>query len=251
MPVAVAAVALGLRRRAPPSVRPPGAEPGLRWGLLFDELDGADDAEYVRAIELIYEGYLFHYRESRVCAAGERAVPRERTARRRLPLRARPAHRRRARRRGRRRAAGASHGRLLVPAQRAGARSPPTTPCGRTPWAASPPCARASARPSGRAALRARSTRLWPRAARIDVPALARDEARRSACATPRHSRARSTPRRRTGGLTWTCAPSSACSNARASWRACAPRSTRISRWPRSPTAPARRTGRRCSSSAR
>jgi hypothetical protein len=42
----------------------------LRWGGLFDELDGGDDAEYVCAVELIYEGYLLHYRESRACLSG-------------------------------------------------------------------------------------------------------------------------------------------------------------------------------------
>ncbi len=40
-----------------------------RWGLLFEQLDDTGDADYVCAIELIYEGYLFHYRESRVCAS--------------------------------------------------------------------------------------------------------------------------------------------------------------------------------------
>lgn len=50
---------------------PPAPGPAeLRWGLLFEELDGVADEGYVRAIELIYEGYLFHYRESRVCACG-------------------------------------------------------------------------------------------------------------------------------------------------------------------------------------
>jgi hypothetical protein len=53
---------------------PPLAEPratgapALRWGLLFDALDGDGDQGYVTAIELIYEGYLYHYRESRVSA---------------------------------------------------------------------------------------------------------------------------------------------------------------------------------------
>ena len=48
---------------------PPAATPAtLRWGPLFDALDGDDDGDddYVSAVELIYEGYLFHYRESRV-----------------------------------------------------------------------------------------------------------------------------------------------------------------------------------------
>jgi hypothetical protein len=42
--------------------------PVLRWGLLFAALDGAWDEDYVRAVELIYEGYLYHYREERVTA---------------------------------------------------------------------------------------------------------------------------------------------------------------------------------------
>ena len=40
--------------------------PALRGGLLFAALDGAWDEEYVRAVEFIYEGYLYHYREERV-----------------------------------------------------------------------------------------------------------------------------------------------------------------------------------------
>ncbi len=70
MAVAIAPVTQGLREAGVPFGPPAAAEPELRWGLLFDELDGAGDAEYVRAVELIYEGYLFHYRESRVCACG-------------------------------------------------------------------------------------------------------------------------------------------------------------------------------------
>jgi hypothetical protein len=46
-------------------VSPPAT---LRWGPLFAALDGLDDQDYVTAVELIYEGYLFHYRESRVSA---------------------------------------------------------------------------------------------------------------------------------------------------------------------------------------
>jgi hypothetical protein len=47
---------------------PAAAPVPLRWGLLFDALDGDGDGadDYVHAIELIYEGYLFHYRQSRV-----------------------------------------------------------------------------------------------------------------------------------------------------------------------------------------
>jgi hypothetical protein len=71
--VAVASVTRGLREAGAAFGPLAGPEPGLRWGLLFDELDGADDADYVRAVELIYEGYLFHYRQSRVCAGVEGA----------------------------------------------------------------------------------------------------------------------------------------------------------------------------------
>jgi hypothetical protein len=42
--------------------------PTLRWGLLFGAL-AAWDERYVTALELMYEGYLLHYRESRVVAA--------------------------------------------------------------------------------------------------------------------------------------------------------------------------------------
>ena len=53
----------------PPIADPPLAgSPALRWGLLFDALDSDGDQGYVTAIELIYEGYLYHYRESRVSA---------------------------------------------------------------------------------------------------------------------------------------------------------------------------------------
>jgi hypothetical protein len=46
----------------------PGAAPAPRWGALYEELDpGADDA-FATDIELIYEGYLLHYRESRAVA---------------------------------------------------------------------------------------------------------------------------------------------------------------------------------------
>jgi hypothetical protein len=66
--VDVAAVATGLGE-AGAAFGPPAPSPAeLRWGALFDELDGGDDTEYVTGIELIYEGYLFHYRRSRVCA---------------------------------------------------------------------------------------------------------------------------------------------------------------------------------------
>jgi hypothetical protein len=57
------------RAFGPPLADPPAAgAPALRWGLLFEVLDGGGDQGYVTAIELIYEGYLYHYRESRVSA---------------------------------------------------------------------------------------------------------------------------------------------------------------------------------------
>jgi hypothetical protein len=45
---------------------PKASSATLRWGLLFDALDDGDDNGYVTAVELIYEGYLFHSRQSRV-----------------------------------------------------------------------------------------------------------------------------------------------------------------------------------------
>lgn len=51
----------------PPLADPPSVDtPTLRWGPLFDALDGGGDQGYVTAIELIHEGYLYHFRESRV-----------------------------------------------------------------------------------------------------------------------------------------------------------------------------------------
>lgn len=48
---------------------PAPTPPVLRWGPLFADLSGWDD-DYVRGIELIYEGYLFHYRQDRVTVPG-------------------------------------------------------------------------------------------------------------------------------------------------------------------------------------
>ncbi len=45
---------------------PEGAGLELRWGPLFAALGGLDDDGYVEAIELIYEGYLLHYRRDRL-----------------------------------------------------------------------------------------------------------------------------------------------------------------------------------------
>jgi len=38
----------------------------LRWGPLFAALDRRDDGAFLEAIELIYEGYLVHYRTGRL-----------------------------------------------------------------------------------------------------------------------------------------------------------------------------------------
>jgi hypothetical protein len=53
----------------------PAAAPAPRWGALYAELGvgpgggaGADVASYATDVELIYEGYLLHYRESRALA---------------------------------------------------------------------------------------------------------------------------------------------------------------------------------------
>jgi len=66
--VDAAAVAAGLSAAGLAFGPPPAAPAALRWGPLFDALDGDGDGDddYVTAVELIYEGYLFHYRESRV-----------------------------------------------------------------------------------------------------------------------------------------------------------------------------------------
>lgn len=52
---------------------PPAVAPEPRWGALYKELDPAGDAAFAVDIELIYEGYLLHYRESRALslAAGD------------------------------------------------------------------------------------------------------------------------------------------------------------------------------------
>jgi hypothetical protein len=73
VPAAVAAVVEGLVEAGAVFGPPAAVEPELRWGPLFDALDGQGDTDYVRAVELIYEGYLFHYRRSRVCAVGAQA----------------------------------------------------------------------------------------------------------------------------------------------------------------------------------
>ena len=51
----------------------PAAAPEPRWGALYAELDAGADEAFATDIELIYEGYLLHYRESRALDA--RAPP--------------------------------------------------------------------------------------------------------------------------------------------------------------------------------
>jgi hypothetical protein len=46
----------------------PAATPQPRWGALYVELDAGADEAFATDIELIYEGYLLHYRESRAVA---------------------------------------------------------------------------------------------------------------------------------------------------------------------------------------
>jgi hypothetical protein len=66
--VDASAVAVGLRAAGSAFGLPSARPATLRWGPLFDALDGNGDDDYVQAVELIYEGYLFHYRQSRVSA---------------------------------------------------------------------------------------------------------------------------------------------------------------------------------------
>jgi hypothetical protein len=46
----------------------PAVAPEPRWGALYEELDPGDDGAYATDIELVFEGYLLHYRESRAIA---------------------------------------------------------------------------------------------------------------------------------------------------------------------------------------
>jgi len=64
--VDAAVVAAGLSAAGLAFGPPPATPAALRWGPLFDALDGDGDDDYATAVELIYEGYLFHYRQSRV-----------------------------------------------------------------------------------------------------------------------------------------------------------------------------------------
>jgi hypothetical protein len=67
--VSATAVEAGLRAAAAPFVASaPAAPVALRWGPFFAALDGAGDEGFVEAVELIYEGYLVHYRSGRLAA---------------------------------------------------------------------------------------------------------------------------------------------------------------------------------------
>lgn len=60
-------VEAGLYAVAAPFATGPSTPPvALRWGPLFAALAGTEDAGFVEAIELIYEGYLVHYRSGRL-----------------------------------------------------------------------------------------------------------------------------------------------------------------------------------------
>lgn len=75
MPVA-AAVAGELRAAGEAFGLAPAAVPEPRWAGLIAALDEAPDDACVRGVELIYEGYLFHYRVNRLCpgAADDRGT---------------------------------------------------------------------------------------------------------------------------------------------------------------------------------
>jgi hypothetical protein len=71
--VTFASVEASLLAVAAPFAGPPANGPSpadgpveLHWGLLFALLDGAGDETFVEAIELIWEGYLVHYRSGRL-----------------------------------------------------------------------------------------------------------------------------------------------------------------------------------------
>ena len=63
-----AGVAAALASAGGPFGPAPAAAPEPRWGALYQELDPGDDRAYATDIELVYEGYLLHYRESRAVA---------------------------------------------------------------------------------------------------------------------------------------------------------------------------------------
>ena len=63
-----AGVAAALAAAGEPFGPSSAAAPVPRWGALHAELDGTADEAFAVDIELIYEGYLLHYRESRALA---------------------------------------------------------------------------------------------------------------------------------------------------------------------------------------
>ncbi len=63
-----AGVAAALTAAGEPFGPAPAAAPEPRWGALYAELDAGADEAFATDIELIYEGYLLHYRESRALA---------------------------------------------------------------------------------------------------------------------------------------------------------------------------------------
>ncbi len=143
-----------------------------------------------------------------------------------------------------------------------------TTPSGRTAMGGLGGAARRRVRRHRRRVFddltprRAAATPSTSRAGRAEAPRLAGQRARWPPPSTPRNAADRGdrpagrrapASRRRAGAAARRAVRpeeadvdlrrSSSCSSAKASWRACVPRSTPISRWPRSPTAPARPTG--------
>ena len=112
------------------------------YAPLFAALDGpwASRSTYPLALEFVYEGYLSHYREARLLAAGRRPSTTALLAGDRFYAQ-RPAP-------GRARAATSTPWRCWRGSWRAaracapsGGRSPTTTLCGRCTWPASPRCA--------------------------------------------------------------------------------------------------------------
>jgi hypothetical protein len=63
-----AGVAAALTAAGEPFGPAPAVAPEPRWGALYAELDAGADEAFATDIELIYEGYLLHYRESRALA---------------------------------------------------------------------------------------------------------------------------------------------------------------------------------------
>jgi hypothetical protein len=74
--VTTVAVEAGLRAVAAPFAGDePAGSVALRWGPLFAALDSAGDEGFIEAVELIYEGYLVHYRSGRLAAIASEDRP--------------------------------------------------------------------------------------------------------------------------------------------------------------------------------